>query len=234
MKYLIIISILALNILNLQTQTFSFYRTSPEVIYTNDTFGVVSNGKVMNLTGDSIQIRIIRTNVAIPAGWETCMCDIVQCHPPGMDTATADYPPGLSNIDVMLWAHSIPGTGYVTFRAEKVSNTNENYTVTFGGCYSPLGIQQISSIIKDFSLGQNYPNPFNPITKINFSTPISGYVLLIVYDILGKEVKTLVNEALTAGEYEVDFEATGLTSGMYYYTLRAGVYIAVKKMMFIK
>lgn len=234
MKYLIIISILTLNILNLQTQTFSFYRTSPEVIYTNDTFGVVSNGKVMNLTSDSIRIRIIRTVVDIPGGWETCMCDIVQCHPPGMDTATADYPPGLSNIDVMLWAHSIPGTGYVTFRAEKVLNTNENYTVTFGGSLIPLGIHQISTIVKEFSLEQNYPNPFNPTTKINFSIPKSGYISLIVYDILGKEIKSLVNENLTPGEYETVFETIGLPSGIYYYILKTDNYRSVKKMILLK
>lgn len=234
MRYLIIISILAFNILNLQTQTFSFYRTSPEVIYTTDTFGVVSNGKVMNLTNDSIRIRIIRTIVNIPAGWETCMCDIVQCHPPGMDTATADYPPGINNIDVMLWAHSIPGTGYVTFRAEKVSNINENYTVTFGGCLNPLGIHQISTVIKDFSLGQNYPNPFNPSTKINFSIPQSSHVSLIIYDILGKEVKVVVNENLIPGEYEADFEANGLPSGIYYYILKTDNYRSVKKMILLK
>src|SRR6187399_1940747 len=131
MKYLITLSVLALNLISLQAQTFSFQRTSPEIIYTNDTFGVVSNGEVMNLTGDSVGIRLIRTVINIPQGWETCMCDIYQCHPPGLDTATAIYPPGLSNIDVMLWAHSIPGLGFVTFRAERVSNTNENYTVVF-------------------------------------------------------------------------------------------------------
>jgi len=189
---------------------------------------------VMNLTQDSIEISIIRTIVNIPPGWETCMCDIYQCHPPGLDTATAIYPPGLSGIDVMLWAHSVPGLGIVTFRGERVSNTNENYTVTFGGSYYPLGINQISTIVKEFSLGQNYPNPFNPSTKINFSIPKNGYVSLIVYDIFGKEVESLANESLTAGEYEVDFNANERASGIYFYVLKTGSYMSVKKMILLK
>jgi hypothetical protein len=162
------------------------------------------------------------------------MCDIEQCNPPGLDTATALYPPGLNYIYVMLWAHSIPGTGFVTFRAERVSNPGENYTVTFGGSYNPIGIIQTSTIVKDFNLGQNYPNPFNPQTKINFSIPKSGYVSLIVYDAIGNQIKVLVNESLTAGEYETDFDASGFASGMYFYTLRAGEYTAVKKMLLLK
>ena len=234
MKYLITISVLFLSYGSLQAQTFTFYRTSPEIIYTNDTFGVTSHGKIFSMSSGTNQIRIIRTISNVPAGWESCICDIVQCHPTGMDTAIADYPQGNSNIDVMLYTHSIPGTGFVTFRAEKVSNTSENYTVTFGGAFNPIGIQQTSTIVKDFSLGQNYPNPFNPSTKIYFSIPKSDFVSLKIYDMLGREVSVLVNENLTAGEYEASFDANGLSSGMYYYKIQSGEYTSVKKMALLK
>ncbi len=235
MRYVILILILFSNLYDLRAQTFSFYRTSPEVIYTNDTFGVISSGRVNNLTGDSVRIRIVRTVVNIPQGWETCMCDIVQCHPPGMDTATADYPPGLSNIEVMLWAHSIPGTGYVTFKAEKVSNTNENYTVTFGGAYNPLGINLTSSEIPTrFELYQNYPNPFNPMTNFKFQIPKSGLVNLKVYDILGNEIEILLSKQLNPGTYEVSFNASQYPSGVYFYTLRYDGYFESRKMILIK
>lgn len=234
MKYLIIILSLAITLVNVQAQTFSFYRTSPELTYTNDTFGITSNAKINNLTNGNSSLRLIKSIVNFPAGWEACICDIVICHPPGVDTAVADYPPGLSSIDIMIYTHSIPGTGYLTVRAEKVSNPNEYYNVVFGCSYNPIGIIQISTIVKDFNLGQNYPNPFNPVTKINFSIPKNSNVSLIVYDILGKEVKALVNETLTAGEYEVDFEAGGLTSGIYYYILNADGYRSVKKMALVK
>jgi hypothetical protein len=96
----------------------------------------------------------------------------------------------------------------------------------------------------DFSLYQNYPNPFNPVTKIRFRNAHFGFVNLKVYDILGNEVATLVNKELPAGEYEVEFSAksgsasggnaSNLSSGIYFYTLRAGEFIQTKKMILIK
>jgi len=86
-----------------------------------------------------------------------------------------------------------------------------------------------------------YPNPFNPVTKIKYSVPVGAYsntplhnILLKVYDILGNEVTTLVNEEQPAGDYEVEFSAYGLPSGIYYYQLRAGEFIQTKKMVLIK
>jgi hypothetical protein len=100
------------------------------------------------------------------------------------------------------------------------------------------GITQISSEIpKEFSLSQNYPNPFNPSTKIRFNIPHSGrsvFSKLIVYDNLGREAATLVNEQLNPGSYEVDFDGSSLTSGVYYYKLTAGDYSSTKKMILIK
>jgi hypothetical protein len=85
-----------------------------------------------------------------------------------------------------------------------------------------------------FKLSQNYPNPFNPNTTINFSVPKQSNVLIKVYDVLGKEVATLVNGEKAAGNYSVDFDASKLTSGMYIYTIQAGNYTATKKMMLLK
>jgi ligand-binding sensor domain-containing protein len=87
---------------------------------------------------------------------------------------------------------------------------------------------------EEFSLSQNYPNPFNPSTTINFSVPSSEFVALKIYDVLGNEVVTLVNEEKPAGSYEVNFSAEGLTSGIYFYKLLAGTFIETKKMILIK
>ena len=73
-----------------------------------------------------------------------------------------------------------------------------------------------------FELSQNYPNPFNPITHFGFRIADFGFVSLKVYDVLGREVRTLVNENLQAGSYERTFDATGLASGVYFYRLKAG------------
>ena len=86
----------------------------------------------------------------------------------------------------------------------------------------------------DYSLKQNYPNPFNPETVIGYSLPAAGKVTLKIYDILGKEVAELVNEEKPAGQYEVKFNASKLTSGVYLYTLKAGNYTETKKMVLIK
>ncbi len=88
--------------------------------------------------------------------------------------------------------------------------------------------------LSDYSLSQNYPNPFNPVTTIEFSIPKQGYVNLKVYDILGKEIKTLVNNNLQTGKYSINFDASNLPSGMYFYKLTAGSYSSVKKMTLIK
>ena len=86
----------------------------------------------------------------------------------------------------------------------------------------------------DYSLNQNYPNPFNPSTKISYQIPKSGYVTLKVYNSLGKEVMTLVNAEKAAGRYVVDFNARGLSSGIYFYSIHSGSFFETKKMMLIK
>ncbi len=97
-----------------------------------------------------------------------------------------------------------------------------------------------NAIPKEFSLSQNYPNPFNPVTKIKFDIPEngklnSGIVTLKVYDILGKEVATLVNGKLSPGSYIVDFDGSGLASGIYFYQLAAGKEImGIKRMVLVK
>jgi len=93
------------------------------------------------------------------------------------------------------------------------------------------------SLIKKFALNQNYPNPFNPVTTITYQIPERGIVTLKVYDVLGNEVTTLVNEESTtggAGIYDVEFNATGLPTGIYFYQLRAGEFIETKKMILLK
>lgn len=86
----------------------------------------------------------------------------------------------------------------------------------------------------NFVLEQNYPNPFNPSTTINYSIPKSSFVTLKVYDILGNEVKTLVNEQQSVNNYSITADFSNLTTGVYYYTLKAGDFTSTKKLMLIK
>lgn len=87
---------------------------------------------------------------------------------------------------------------------------------------------------EDFKLRQNYPNPFNPSTRIGFTLPKNAHINLSVYDLLGRKVATLVNEAKPAGEYEVNFDASGLASGVYFYRMDAGSFSQVHKMLLMK
>ncbi len=98
-----------------------------------------------------------------------------------------------------------------------------------------VGVNENGNGIPDnFNLTQNYPNPFNPTTTIAFSLPIANLVTLKVYNILGQEVATLVNEEMKAGNYTVNFNATQLASGVYFYKLTAGSFTSVKKMTLMR
>jgi N-acetylneuraminic acid mutarotase len=102
-----------------------------------------------------------------------------------------------------------------------------------GSCFV-TSINNQTTIPLDYSLSQNYPNPFNPVTSIQYSIPKAGLVKLVVYDVLGKEVSVLVNEYRTQGQFIVDFDASNLTSGVYFYKLTTGDFSDMKKMMLIK
>ena len=85
-----------------------------------------------------------------------------------------------------------------------------------------------------FSLEQNFPNPFNPMTTIRYQIPELSFVTLKVYDVIGNEVATLINEEKTVGNYQVEFDASSLSSGIYFYRLQAGEFVETKKMILMK
>jgi photosystem II stability/assembly factor-like uncharacterized protein len=101
--------------------------------------------------------------------------------------------------------------------------------------YPLISINKISEgIPNSFDLSQNYPNPFNPVTNIRFDIMKAGKVRLSVYDMTGKEVSVLTNEVLKPGSYEVGFDASHLSSGVYYYRIEAGEFVSVKRMVLLK
>jgi hypothetical protein len=130
------------------------------------------------------------------------------------------------------------GNVYVTGRS-RGSGGSDDDCVTIKYSQS-LGVNQISSEIPEkFSLSQNYPNPFNPSTKISFAIPSyvkseMSNVKIIIYDVLGREVQILVDENLSPGTYEIDFDGSNLPSGVYYYVLTSSDFTQTKKMVLIK
>jgi len=107
-------------------------------------------------------------------------------------------------------------------------------TLTIKNQITGIDDKSTHGIPDEYQLAQNYPNPFNPITKIRYSLPQQSNVSLIVYNVLGQEVITLVNEEKLIGNYEVNFEANGLPSGIYFYRLHAGNFVETKKLILMK
>jgi predicted GH43/DUF377 family glycosyl hydrolase len=100
--------------------------------------------------------------------------------------------------------------------------------------YTEIEDNLLTQVPTEYNLSQNYPNPFNPATKIGFRIPDFEFVSLKIYDILGREVSTLVNEEKPAGSYEVEFNAANLSSGVYFYKIRAGSFVETKKMILLR
>jgi hypothetical protein len=137
-------------------------------------------------------------------------------------------PPGFANI---VWQEKLdPGSSVRTERP--ITRANQKF-LRFA---VPLGVDvpENGSIPTAYKLSQNYPNPFNPSTQIDYTIPTAGSATLKVYNLLGQEVSTLVNENLQAGTYQATFNAASLPSGVYMYQLKSGSYSDSKKMLLLK
>jgi hypothetical protein len=164
--------------------------------------------------------------VTNPPGWEWCILN---------SPAPMDFTNALNNQD---WF----ALGYMV----KCNEDDADYRAVFNGYLDTnppylivsynivVGIDDIQSNPKSFDLYQNYPNPFNPTTVIRYQLPKISYVEIKVFDILGREVVTLINEEQTSGTHEVEFNAAGLPSGFYIYKLQSGEFTSTKKMILLK
>ena len=128
---------------------------------------------------------------------------------------------------------------FVDFIKLNPDNTSQLFAGTGGGGLwvndNVTGVEKIGDVIPSyFNLSQNYPNPFNPSTTISYQIPVPGKVTLKIYDILGREVTTLVNKEQKAGNYKVNFDASRLASGVYFYRIIAGDFVQTKKMILLR
>ena len=157
---------------------------------------------------------------------------------------------GIPDMNGTLLSTSAGNYEYIyTYKKESEWQDTSIYTVAFvqndlgmkevlncaSGRTIVTGLNNISSVIpNEFALHQNFPNPFNPTTTIGFTLPQNRVVRLVVFDVLGKEVATIVNQALNAGQYEIDFNGDMLSSGVYYYNLIAGNVSISRPMILMK
>jgi hypothetical protein len=131
--------------------------------------------------------------------------------------------------------NSIPANKYSTENEIKFTSPGSSIQfIMIDGGFVSVRNENNSSTINQFRLFQNYPNPFNPETKISYSIPVEEFVSIKVYDILGREVATLVNKKESAGNHEYKFDASKLSSGTYIYKMQAGNFISTRKLMLIK
>jgi hypothetical protein len=144
-----------------------------------------------------------------------------------------------TGVTTKTFTYTAPSTaGIVTMAATGAAGTNPpnwNHATSLTITVSPLnGITKTGETANSYKLEQNYPNPFNPVTKINYSIPKSSNVNINVFDILGQKVASLVNEKQESGSYSIDFDASKLSSGVYYYKIETGEFTSIKKMTLVK
>jgi hypothetical protein len=134
-----------------------------------------------------------------------------------------------------IMVFSISVYNLMLFAAGDFSNAGGTTVNNIARWSTPTGIVPIgNNVPNEFSLHQNYPNPFNPATRIKFDIPVGGLTKLRIYDNLGKTVSEPLNEQLAKGSYEITFDASNLSSGIYYYELSSGSYRKTMKMILAK
>lgn len=238
----------------LKAQDISFVRIDGDTTFgeVNPIFPINAYAYFKNNTSQTLQLRMVRTVDNLPnAQWTSSIC-YGYCYAPFInvvpDTTTDPFsglpfedpisllPGQQDTMDVTVTAGT-EGTAHVVIRIYDVNEPSRYTDADFWIVATTTNIQQISTTVEGYKLTQNFPNPFNPSTQINFSIPKNEKVNLKVYDMLGNEVASLLNnETLSAGSYNYDFNAGSfnLTSGVYFYKLSTSEFTDIKKMMLIK
>ncbi len=146
----------------------------------------------------------------------------------------SDYFDGIQSISL---AGDVNNDGYKDILVSSIEHTGDTRignVYLYSGNLNTTEIKSGTTVATQYALYQNYPNPFNPTTTIYYEIPESGYVTITVYDLLGREVKTLVNGKQSAGNHKIEFNASDLANGIYFYEMDTGEFSTVKKMIHAK
>jgi uncharacterized delta-60 repeat protein len=140
--------------------------------------------------------------------------------------------PGDGNDWSFCIATDVSGNAYVAGWSEGDTTYYDFATIKYS---STTGVKHLSNNLPvNYILSQNYPNPFNPVTTIEFQIPKTGLVFLKIYDILGQEIATLIDQPLPAGQHQVQWDASNVSSGVYFYRLKVGDHQAIRKMLLVR
>ncbi len=215
-----------------------------------DTLGaeIIFTMHVTNVSTQDQTVYMVRTLNDLPANWQSSLC-FALCFAPFIDSiaTTTDFgssplsPSESREISLHVFAQTNPGTAYTKIKVGTFRSPNVVYNTNLTAVVQPVSVEDETESPSNFSLSQNYPNPFNPTTKIRYCVPSNvkremSNVILKVYDLLGREVTTLVNEEQSAGTYEVEFlqASSTLASGIFFYRLQVGNNTQTRKMILEK
>jgi hypothetical protein len=230
---------------NSYAQDFTFHRISPAIVVGQiSPFATVTKGLFTNTSTSTKSFKFVRILNNMPGPtWSSQLCVGTSCYPPEIDTVPpfgvddVTLAPGTSDTLFIDIYGQTEGIASVVMKCY-IKNAPTAYIVdTFKVQLVTSGIRNLSSVVKEYEMSQNYPNPFNPTTVIQFSLLSNQNVSLKIYNSLGVEVASLLNnENLSAGTYAYDFNANNysLSSGIYFYRLRTDNFTDVKKMMLTK
>lgn len=234
-----LVSLFAAEITNAQDIQVIVHKT-----FIDSTLGteMIFDFEVINISPFQQTVFEVRTINDLPADWQSSLCFGINCFSPSLDSAatTPDFftdplDPGDTLItSVHVFAFNNNGTANVQVQVGTFRNPNDRVTIDFTATTLPVSVEDETLTAKDFYLNQNFPNPFNPATRINYGVAKSGNVEISVYNILGNKVATLVNEFKPTGNYNVDFNASKLSSGVYFYKIVANGFVQTKKMILEK
>ncbi len=225
-------------------RSFSASDWDPYFRVTSDRGNTWSAGGYVDASGDRqrgrVEVYTPYPPVSFRVGYNQEVTSTPQAFLQKFDTTTNTFPAGnkyqVSNVTA--------DTTYGSIRPCKKNAADDCIAIWRGlasaftycsyNCATTVGVVNNNETPTAFDLSQNYPNPFNPTTNIKFAVPVSGMVKLVVYDVTGREAGILLSEQMNAGTYSVNFDASQLSSGIYFYTLTAGDFTQTKKMMLIK
>jgi hypothetical protein len=225
---------------NLKAQDISFEPVNT-FLYADPGTEIIFDIDVTNLTAMEQTVFIVRTVNELPSGWTSSLCFDL-CFSSEVDSiaTTSVYgstplTPGETRVvSLHVFADNSVGTGNVQLQAGTFHDPENRITRDFIATTDPSVSVNESNLLNTYYLNQNFPNPFNPSTRISYNVGEPGLVLLKVFNILGVEVATLVNEQRNSGSYSVDFNAARLSSGVYFYSLAVNGFTQTRKMILEK
>jgi hypothetical protein len=241
MKTIKMLLVLILSLISTAAYSQTFTLAVPDTVKSDSLNSqIVFDVVITNITTSPLSVYLVRKSNILPENWTSSLC-FSSCFAPFLDSAatTPDFnsSPLTAGEQRSISLHVIPvvnqGTAYVKLIIGNLNNTSEYKTLNFTANASVTSINDISAP-DGYYLAQNYPNPFNPSTVINYNVAKAGYVTLKLYNIIGREVASLVNEYKEPGNYYYKLNSNNLTSGVYLYKFTSGNFLSVKKMILMK